>query len=265
MPISAELAAVLGRKLLVKYLAGDGVPRPSDDLIPSAEDIAKGVTELVKDFNLDLGGITEGDEVTEQVLKLIVKGVKKIQQETGRLKPDGVIGARTKRWIFGRRFGHHDRPIESLPESNTKSTPQAGVLRYFLEDDLPPVPRAINLLKEAWDSWSEVLKLDIKQTGVADKGDANVIIKTGIFPGNILAKADVGPPGNRQLNLTFDTSETWTAAEFQGTAAHEIGHLLGLPHITQKNQLMNNFLDVAIITPQKFDIEAAVEVGWKER
>jgi len=267
MSISAELALAIGRKLVQKYLAGDGVPRPADDLIPSEEEIAAGLKSLVDEFKLDLGGITEPAEITEKVLKLVTKGVKAIQANTGRLKADGVIGHRTRRWLFGKRFGHHERNIDSLPESATRVSPTQGspMLLYFIEDPLPPVPNAVKLLREAFESWTTRLKLGANQTELRDKGQANLIVKTGVFPGNIVAKGDVGPPGNRQLNLTFDTSETWTAADFRATAAHEIGHILGIGHVTQSNQLMNDFLDPAINKPMDFDIAAAVDVGWKKR
>lgn len=274
MPITAELAAVLGRKLLLKYLNGDGVPRPADDLIPKSDEIAKSLMQFVEEFGLDLGGITEPGEVTDSVLTLITKGVKKIQQDTRRLKADGVIGARTARWTFGKRFGHHNRSIQSLPESASKVIPgkasrgdKVPTIRYYLEDELPAVPNALKLFREAWDSWSEFLVMKTIQTDVGDKGNANVIVKQGRFPGSVVGKGDIGPPDNRQLNLTFDITESWTALEFQATAAHEIGHLLGIrhAHVAASNQLMNDFLDPGIITPQKFDIQAAVAVGWKLR
>jgi hypothetical protein len=268
MPISAELAAVLGRKLLEKYLAGDGVPRPADDLIRPAEDIAKGIIQFVEEFGLDLGGITEGFEVNDEVVSNVIKGIKKIQTETRRLRADGVIGGRTLNWLLFRpRFGHHNRSIDNLPKSNTKSTPGGRLIRFFLEDDLPPIPgaNALKLFNEAWASWSEVIDIEVHETDTADRGDANVIVKVGPFPGSVVAKADIGPPGSRQLNITFDTSQPWTALEFQATAAHEIGHLIGIKHahVTAKNQLMNDFLDPAITTPQKFDVDAAVALGWK--
>lgn len=267
MSISAELAIALGRKLVLKYLTGDGVARPADDLIPKAEEVAAGITSLVDEFKLDLGGITEPAEITDKILKLVIKGVKGIQSETGRLKADGVIGHRTRRWLFGPRFGHHDRNIETLPESATKVAPSQAnpMILYFIEDPLPPVPSAVKLLREGFEAWTTKLRLGANQTELRDKGQANVIIKTGVFPGNILAKADVGPPGNRQLNLTFDITETWTVPDFRATAAHEIGHLLGIGHVTEKQQLMNNFLDPEIDKPREFDIAAAVAVGWKKR
>jgi len=41
--------------------------------------------------------------------------------------------------------------------------------------------------------------------------------------------------------------------------------LLGIGHVTEKQQLMNNFLDPEIDKPREFDIAAAVAVGWKKR
>jgi len=63
------------------------------------------------------------------------------------------------------------------------------------------------------------------------------------------------------LELTFDhTDANWTEHKFQYTAAHEMGHLLGLDHIAAKKSLMNDYMHEDFRTPQKADIAAIVKI-----
>jgi hypothetical protein len=121
------------------------------------------------------------------------------------------------------------------------------------------------LLTQAWESWALVCRINVKQTG--NKGDANVIVNVRLLndqPASVVAVADVGPPANRQLELSFDKAETWNAHKLQATAAHEIGHLLGINHISAPRQLMNDTLHNDIKTPQTVDIQEAVKI-WGAR
>jgi hypothetical protein len=94
-----------------------------------------------------------------------------------------------------------------------------------------------------------------------------VIINVKLLPGehhSVVAIADVGPPRDRQLELSFDRAETWTPHKFKATAAHEFGHNLGIRHIGEARQLMNETLHDDIDAPQKADIAAAVRI-WGKR
>lgn len=272
--VSSQLIAAIARKLVVKYMA-DGKASELGNLILGPTKLADGLTKLLDAHKLDLGGLTELSEFVPEVIPgVIQKVIDQIQKAQGEasLKPDGVFGERTLKWLENRPFGHHHRSIASLPESKTSVSPGDGIhaLRYFVENDrLPEIPnlrevQVYKLLREAWSSWVKVCNIDVKETG--ERSDANVIINIKLLnePSSVLAIADVGPPGNRQLELTFDLAESWSPHKFQATCAHEIGHILGIDHIAHPRQLMNDTLHEDIKEPKEKDIAAAVAI-WGKR
>ena len=274
MIVSAELINVLARKVFQKYASDDTIVREVGDLLLGPDKLADGLTNLINNKLLKLGDATEPGDFRPELVDMVMKTLKGLQTNTGILKPDGVFGEKTLHWLLNRPFGHHDRPIESLPKSKTTSSPDDSIhaVRYFIDNngELPQIPnlpevKTLKLLREALESWVEVCNLDVKQTG--NKADANVIVNVKLLPGehtSVVAIADVGPPRDRQLELSFDRAETWTPHKFQATAAHEFGHNLGLHHIGEPNQLMNDTLHDDIASPQKADIVAAVRI-WGRR
>ncbi|MCG8652312.1 MAG: matrixin family metalloprotease, partial [Pirellulales bacterium] len=144
-------------------------------------------------------------------------------------------------------------------------------LTYFVPDDELGKLMGISVgeadlaLTNAWLSWA--LVCDIVVTRVGRLEESNVLVNVKMLenqPLSVLALADVGPPGTRRLELSFDKSENWSKSSFEATACHEIGHLLGIRHIGKPRQLMNDTLHEDILTPQKHDIAAAVAI-WGEK
>jgi len=274
MIVSEELIKVLARKVFHKYTSDDTIVRSVGDLLLGPDKLATGLTNLINNNLLKLGDATEPSDFRPELVDIVMKTLKGLQSNTGILKADGVFGERTLHWLLNRPFGHHDRPIESLPKSKTTSDPSNDIhaVRYFIDNnsELPRIPnlpdvKVLKHLREALESWVDVCNLDVKQTG--NKADANVVINVKLLPGehsSVVAIADVGPPRDRQLELSFDRAETWTPHKFQATAAHEFGHNLGLHHIGEARQLMNDTLHDDIATPQAADIAAAVRI-WGKR
>jgi hypothetical protein len=118
---------------------------------------------------------------------------------------------------------------------------------YRIEGNLPPIvdapgdDSAAQLLDEAFDRWTMVTRLLVQSEEVAGKA-ANVIIKSVMTDGSggELARATLGGgPGTIQnYSLLIDSSDTWTAQKFLATTTHEIGHMLGLDHSENPQDLM---------------------------
>ncbi len=271
--VPEALIGVIARKLFADYAkrVTDGKADPNRVL--KFDGLVTAVTKLVEDNLLHLKGKTEESEFTPALLKHVITSITNLQLGTGSLTADGVLGRTMLKWLHARPFGHH--PPRALNQSSTSSDPSSAshTIRYFVEGGhfkrlrgLSSVGRAFKLLAEAWGSWQDVCFLNVKQSG--NRTQANVVITVDNLSGqpqSVLAVADIGPPGKRQLELTFDISETWGDFRFQACAAHEIGHLLGLNHLTAPRSLMNDTLHEGITTPQSADIKKVVSIWGKPK
>ncbi|XP_037679528.1 stromelysin-3 [Choloepus didactylus] len=107
-------------------------------------------------------------------------------------------------------------------------------------------------MAEAFRVWSDVTPLTFTEV---HEGRADIMIDFASYshgddlpfdgPGGILAHAFF-PKTHREGDVHFDSDETWTIGDEQGTdllqvAAHEFGHMLGLQHTTADKALMSTF------------------------
>ena len=268
-PVSAELIAILARKLFARQSMNPALISAAGNFLLGPGQIAEGIKNLLATGDLSLGSATEASDFSDALVDKVVEVVKRVQAGKPGLDVDGILGQQTLRFLLNRVFGHYNRPHESLPPSTTRSEPGVGknAIRFFLDENrLPDVAglsqgQAEQLLSEAWASWQEICDIDVKHS--SKREEANVIIRVRPLtdqPASVLAIADVGPPRGRQLDLSFDVNEQWTPFRFQATAAHELGHILGLNHTAVPNQLMNDTLHDNIMLPQTDDIKAAVAI-----
>ncbi len=131
----------------------------------------------------------------------------------------------------------------------------------------------IALLTQAFGSWAKVCGLTFRR--VTDLSQANIVIGTGRGsrsnfdgPNGTLAWAYLprGKGFRGQVEMRFDLDETWIdnprlrGIYFLAVAAHEIGHTLGLSHISIAAQLMNAFYAADIWAPQSEDIRQIVSL-----
>jgi hypothetical protein len=160
--------------------------------------------------------------------------------------PDDVLGARDGelcRW--------------------TKTEP----LRYFFAEEWqnPPMADVKRAYRIAFDRWEKVCNIKFVEV---ESGQADI----SIYPrnlggaGGVLAEAQLQcPAGNRPLWTRFDTSEDWIIADNPPSnkidlirvATHEIGHLMGIPHIGTGNLLAPTYSS-RIKEPQVGDSAEAV-------
>jgi len=275
MTISPALLAMIARKLYAEYRAKADKGEINADFLLDESKTASALKDMIEQGLLHLGTNTEESDFAAAI-KLAKNAIRNVQRSTGgALKVDGLLGENVLKWLGTRPFGH--LPIRPLNKSTKPLTPKKtgkkgeNTIRFFVEtghlSKLKGLTesRGRKLLNEAWYSWQKVCNLDVKRSG--NRTQSNVVVEVGILKGeqaSVLAVADIGPPGGNQLLLKFDETELWDDHRFQYTAAHEIGHLLGLFHLTAKRSLMNDFLHKDFKTPQTADKKKAVSI-WGPR
>ncbi|MCH7726383.1 MAG: hypothetical protein IH991_07895 [Planctomycetes bacterium] len=131
-----------------------------------------------------------------------------------------------------------DQLDSTFPKIEIVGGPQARVdptdkgIRYFIDGVDPPFGdgfTAKELISIAWNTWMSEADIPLKE--VLSEEKANVIIRVGVVDGKTggrLGRAHIGPPGNRQLIVTFDVADVWTTIKFQTTATYLFGQILGI-------------------------------------
>lgn len=122
-------------------------------------------------------------------------------------------------------------------------------------------------IRWAWAQWAAVC--GIKPEQAASAAEAHVVIECRTIDraGGTLAWSELADGTERQKGQRYDASEAWvsqlgasvpsTRIDLGRVACHEIGHVLGIPHLGNGN-LMQPLYDIRIWTPQAGDIAEAV-------
>lgn len=106
-------------------------------------------------------------------------------------------------------------------------------------------------LASAFQAWEDVASIDFVQT--SNFANADITVTMGALGGNVVGNALVSQfvlPGTDQIfdvDITLDSTEIWDPTtgpdlNFYAVAAHEIGHAIGLRHVADTTELMNDFL-----------------------
>lgn len=120
-------------------------------------------------------------------------------------------------------------------------------------------------LRDAFQAWEDVADINF----VESLQDAEISVGMAPLAGNTVGLAALtffdldGTDQFVEVDITLDSNEEWapfgeTDLNFYAVAAHEIGHALGLLHVDDNTQLMNDILFVDDLA--EGDIDGAVEI-----
>jgi hypothetical protein len=198
--------------------------------------------------------------------KELEKAVQTFQQFNG-LPPTGEVGPKTASRINRPRCG---LPDFNLSTGETCKWPMDNIT-YYHEITLPGVSDA--QVAEAYDiafaQWAEVCNINPKR--VASANQANIYARSGAGKkqgldnkGGTLAWSELpcGVAENVQLDQMFDEAEDWSFNMAIAVICHELGHALGLPHLSWGN-LMAPYYDPNVTKPQAGDVEEILKLYGK--
>mgnify|MGYP000848299242 FL=1 len=194
--------------------------------------------------------------------------LKAFQEDSG-IKADGKLGPQTRRALLDPLLGfcgvtEHIRTHDGLCKWPT------GAITWTITGSLAPRISAADqkaAFTEAWRYWSAVCNITPKY--VANSKTANVLMGAGPIDGagNTLAWSHLPCGTALQLEQKYGTAETWVISEnprrveidLVRVAAHEIGHVLGIPHLSDSGALLAPMYNPLVRGPQKSDIAEAVK------
>ena len=149
-------------------------------------------------------------------------------------------------------------------------------LRWFIADWLPSLLRVHQALayQAAFDQWARVCGLTFEQT--TEREEADILFLTRPIDGinGTLAEAQLPYGNDEQLRVWLDVADNFSVQQpsppdkidLVTIVTHEAGHLMGLGHTNEPNNLMGKFYDPAIRSPQGDDIyEAQRRYGKPEQ
>lgn len=196
------------------------------------------------------------------------KAVRAYQRFNG-LKADGQVNEKTAHRIRKLRCGLPDFNLTASGRDPCKWPMKK--ITYFNEIALPNM--SDEQIKEAYDiafsQWAEVC--DIEPTRVERKEQANIYARSGSGKrhnldarGGTLAWSELpcGVADNMQLDQMFDEDEDWSFNMAIAVMCHEIGHALGLGHLSAGN-LMAPYYDPNMTAPKDGDIEEITKLYGK--
>lgn len=141
-------------------------------------------------------------------------------------------------------------------------------ITYYHELSLPGCTpeQVMHAYDIAFSQWAKVC--NIEPTRVEASNKANIYARSGVGKkhqldgaGGTLAWSELpcGVHETIQLDQMFDEAEPWSFNMAVAVMCHELGHALGLPHLSWGN-LMAPYYDPNVTAPQTGDIEEIVKL-----
>lgn len=115
-------------------------------------------------------------------------------------------------------------------------------------------------------SWNKRINVDLTLDNTRFN-EAQIWATDGPLSGNTLAWSMLANNScSSRLEQRYNTKVNWDGQYFQAVKAHEDGHALGLPHLTNDPEsLMYPYARRHIYLPQAGDVALAVKLGYEER
>jgi hypothetical protein len=196
--------------------------------------------------------------------------LKAFQRDMG-LKDDGKIGPQTERALTDPHLGFCGVHEHIRTHDGVCKWPQPQITWAITGSLKPRVSDGDqkSAYAMAWDYWMSVCGVEAKF--VTNRKTANVLMGSGNTgglgsPGNVLAWSELPCGSALQLQQSYDLAETWVISDnpqrfeidLVRVAAHEIGHVLGIPHLSDRGALLAPMYNPQVRRPQQSDIAEAV-------
>lgn len=138
-------------------------------------------------------------------------------------------------------------------------------LKWSIADRLPGMTLEQQIDDTAWclTQWSEASNGFFSYQRIDNPALADIVLTVRRIdrPGGVLAEMQLPPGDDRQLQGWFDVSENWKQPKFyRATALHELGHAMGLDHITNALAVLNPTLNMALAGLQKADVASLLAI-----
>jgi hypothetical protein len=214
-----------------------------------------------------------GDQKWSQVKKTSGKAleaaIRQYQVFNG-LEQTGVVEPRTAHVLARRRCGLPDFNISG--RDGPCKWPMSQIT-YFADLSLPGISpeQAKQAYELAFEQWAAVCH--IEPICVDNHSVANIFARSGKGKSNGLddrggtlawSELPCDVTEHMQLDQMYDEAEDWTFDMAVAVICHELGHALGLAHLSKGN-LMAPYYDPSVSTPQKGDIAEIVALYGKRK